>query len=838
MVIAAEVIHATRNIKETLSNLRMLLRDGGCINILETTQQDRRFTYIFGLLDGYWRFQDYDLRPDHACLSPPQWETILDNSGFESSIALPCFNFVHATIFSIAKKNYYPNGMYKRITHIPLKTKQIWLVFGDDSKLSTTLVERLQSLDRNVIFLSKSKCLDNFTSKAYVEDIVATNITNSEKTPTVEGIIYLWGLVNEEDRDQEHYLRPFLYLCQYIWDHQKMATRTYIVTQGISGMDDLAKLNNPSPSTLIGLGKVLRTETALNVKCIDLPPNESPDEHLEQIFYELWYHDTDDVVAYRGLKRFCPRLTSCRIPNENLALPKGSDRFQLTLPQTKLIQDLEFSFLNCYTLDSTEIEVKVKASALNFRDVFAVIKPDPQFDNINAIGTDFAGVVTAIGSNVTKWKVGDAVFGCNLNEQQALPSHIKVSEETVIQVPDYLTFAEAATLPAVFSTAFYCLNTVANIKSSDTVLIHTASGGVGLSAIQIAQHYGAKIIATAGSERKRAYLRRLGIEHVFHSRNTLYGDQILEVTGGKGVDIVLNSLTGPGFKEATLQCCSKGARFVEMSKLTIWKPEEVKALRPDIVYTVADLTTLKEEVWRELFDQMRKYVNSGVVKSIPYVRFDAVNIRSALNYLQKAKHIGKIVCIMPEIKLQDSKFKANTPMFNDRSTYIITGGITGGIGLETAKYMLSQGAKYIILVGRSKPIPKTEELMNLWKSAGYVVHAWQADVGSYEQCLQLINKIKDPANGLPPLRGVMHTAGTLSDGTILNQTWEKFEHTYNAKVTGSWNMHDVTLEYQLEHFVFFSSMVSNFGTPGQANHSSGKKIHICVQKDMICRTSN
>lgn len=563
--------------------------------------------------------------------------------------------------------------------------------------------------------------------------------------------------------------------------------------------------------------------------CIDLSPAIPVDDQVNDVFCELfWTSDAEELIALRDGKRLVPRLASMKITDYSLSIPSFADRFQLIMPPTKAIADLEFGFLNSYILKDDEIEIQVKAAALNFRDIFAVLKPTSQFDNVNSIGSDFAGVVIKMGSAVTKWKMGDPVFGMN-TEQQALPSHLKTKENMVLGMPENFTFAEAATIPAVFATALYCLVSVAKIKSGDLCLLHTASGGVGLSAIMIAKYFGATIIATAGSRRKRAYLRSLGIQHVFHSRNTEYGDEILKVTEGRGVDIVLNSLTGPGFIEASIKACAQNARFVEMSKLNIWTEEQVHELRKDVQYTVADLSSLKEEEWKNLMEEMKKCIKKDFVKPIPYTRFDALSIRQALGYLQKAKHIGKVVCIMPDEKLSVKDIQQSqspkTNLFNDRSTYLITGGL-GGIGLEVAKFMMNSGAKYLILASRSPPKPEIESSIKLWNEGGNKVEAWQVDVGDFEQVRQMLEKLRGTESGFswPPLRGIMHAAGVLSDATLPNQNWDKFKITYNAKVKGTMNLHHLTRDYQLEHFVLFSSVTSLFGSPGQSNHSSANKF--------------
>lgn len=465
-----------------------------------------------------------------------------------------------------------------------------------------------------------------------------------------------------------------------------------------------------------------------------------------------------------------------------------------------------------WTLKEGEVEIRVKAYALNFRDVFAVLKPSVEFESMNTVGIDWSGVVTAIGPNVTKWNVGDAVFSTNLNGD-ALPSHnVMLNEDFLMPIPDFMTFNEAATIPAVAATAYLCLVEEAKLTSKDTILIHTASGGVGLVAIQIAQSIGARIVATAGSKRKRAYLRNLGIQHIFHSRNTNYETEIRAALGGQGVDVVLNSLTSAGFKEASLSLVNPGGRFIEMSKLNTWTVEEVSKLRSDVAYTIVDLSAASPTELQRHMVMIKDYIKDSIIRPIPYTRFDASEIREALTFLQKAKHVGKIVVTMPEPEMDGL-----IPMFNERSTYLITGGL-GGIGMEVAKWMVGSGAKHVALVGRSAPTDKAADEIRRMNLKGKNVFALQYDVGDEVQCGELLARLQEL--DLPPLRGVMHAAGVISDSIYSNQTWEKYTTTYNPKVRGGWNLHKLTKNYRLEHFVMFSSAVASLGSLGQSNHAS------------------
>jgi NADPH:quinone reductase-like Zn-dependent oxidoreductase len=376
----------------------------------------------------------------------------------------------------------------------------------------------------------------------------------------------------------------------------------------------------------------------------------------------------------------------------------------------------------------------VKSYALNFRDVFAVLKPSPEFEKMNTVGIDWSGVVVANGNNSNRFNIGDRVFGTNLNGD-ALPSHVQTEEDLLMPIPDKLTFNEAATVPAVAATAYMCLIEVAKLTKEDTILIHTASGGVGLVAVQIAKSIGATIVATAGNKRKRAYLRTLGIQHIFHSRNTNYEKEIRTALGGRGVDVVLNSLTSTGFKEASLSVCNEGARFIEMSKLNTWRQEEVKGMRSDVLYTIVDLSAASSQEMKGHLTSITALMNKETIKPIPYCRFDVSEVREALSYLQKAKHVGKIVVTMPE-----PENEGLIPMFSESSTYLVTGGL-GGIGMEVAKWMAQSGAKHVALVGRSLPNDKAlEEMKRINGKGNKNVFSLQYDVGDEEQCQALIDR--------------------------------------------------------------------------------------------------
>ncbi|CAL8084937.1 unnamed protein product [Orchesella dallaii] len=817
-VFMAEVIHATKDIRESLKNIRMLMKPNGMINMHEGTRINRLITFLFGALDGYWRFQDFDIRPNHCSLTPQGWTNAFHSTGFEIDGIFPMLKTNHSNVHGHKTTSFQD---------IPRKSKAWVILHEPTSPLSIFLVEKIKKMTSRQVIEVVSGVNFEETGDSFVvrrseeEDFNSLLKSIKSRGLEVEGVLYGWAL-NKEITSQDDVLQPYFHLNKAILKLELLTNPKIIALTngGIVPVED-NDLSHFHASTVWGFTKSLKNENIdVNCRCIEVITEEGEltEARMQEVFYEIWQSDKEVQVAYSGATRYIPRFLPHKPINNALKLPNGTDKYRLILPETKSIGDLQFGPLELPNLKENEVEVQIKASALNFRDVLSVIKPTEQFKDINAVGFDFSGVIKKVGENVTKWKVGDHVCGCNIYFT-ALPSHVNLSEDILIPLTDDMTICEAASIPAVYMTSIVCLLDVAKIKKEDVVLLHTASGGVGLSAIEICKDIGCKIIATAGSKRKQNYLRSLGIQHIFHSRNTKYGDQILELTNGRGVDVVLNSLTSEGFKEATLKACAKGARFIEMSKLNIWKTEEVKALRPDVEYTIVDVSGSDMKEFTRLTDKIHGLKEKNVVKPIPYVRFDALNIREALQYMQKAKHIGKIVCVLPELKTEGGEVKVFTPMFNDRSTYLITGGL-GGIGFVVCKWMLESGAKHIILASRGEPSVAIQTGIHEMNSKGANVIPVQLDVGNFEECRKLI-QVRIGEMGLPPLRGVMHAAGILSDGVIVNHNWAKLSSTFNTKINGTINLHELTKGLNLEHFVMFSSMASILGPPAQCNHAAG-----------------
>jgi NADPH:quinone reductase-like Zn-dependent oxidoreductase/acyl carrier protein len=316
-----------------------------------------------------------------------------------------------------------------------------------------------------------------------------------------------------------------------------------------------------------------------------------------------------------------------------------------------------------------------------------------------------------------------------------------------------------------------------------------------MMAIQIAQSVGAEIWATAGSPEKQAFIRSLGVAHVLHSRTLDFAGQI------RGVDIVLNSLTGD-FIPASLSVLVKGGCFLEIGKRGVWTNEQMAAARPDVAYHCYDLgdqCTQDLALARTLMEKMARRLEDGSLKPLPGRDFRMEQAPAAFRYMAQARHIGKVVLTLRE----------NAGV---RGAWLITGGL-GALGLQLAAWLAKQGARELILIGRSEPGESARYAIAAIEQTGVRVRTERIDVTDFNAMQGLVAGIED-------LRGVVHAAGVLADGMLAQQTSEQFARVLAPKVAGAWNLHRATAVIPLDHFILFSSASAILGSPGQGNYAA------------------
>ncbi len=468
---------------------------------------------------------------------------------------------------------------------------------------------------------------------------------------------------------------------------------------------------------------------------------------------------------------------------------------------------------------ANEIEVEVVATGLNFRDVMWALSilPDEMLEDGFAgptLGLEFSGRVARVGLTVDHLKVGDAVVGlCG----GAFATHVVVDVEHVAKVPDALPCESAATVPVSFLTAYYALIACADLKPDEWVLIHGGAGGVGLAALQIARWRGARPIVTAGSREKRALTRDLGAEHAFDSRTGSFVDDVMRVTGGRGVSVVLNSLAGEAM-ERSLGLLQPFGRFIELGKRDYLSntPIGLRPFRRNLSYFGVDLDQLlasRPEVSRRLFADVLALFASGDFTPLPYSVFAHDEAVEALRLMQQSGHIGKILVRPPPPQVALRPRKIVRPFSVDPTrTHLITGGL-GGFGLAAAEWLVERGARHLALVGRSgASTPFALEAIESLMSRGAQVHVAAFDVADRRETERFLAEL---AQTMPPLAGVIHAAMVLDDAIVANLDEGRLLSVLRPKIEGAENLDKLTRGATLDYFVLFSSATTVIGNPGQ-----------------------
>jgi NADPH:quinone reductase-like Zn-dependent oxidoreductase/aryl carrier-like protein len=434
------------------------------------------------------------------------------------------------------------------------------------------------------------------------------------------------------------------------------------------------------------------------------------------------------------------------------------------------------------------------------------------------LGAECSGRITALGAGVDDLRVGDAVIAV---AGFAFSSHVVTRAELVVAKPAGLSFEQAAALPIAYLTASYALEHLGRLAAGERVLIHSASGGVGLAAVQWARRTGAEVFATAGTPEKRAYLEALGLAAVMDSRSLAWADEVHDRTAGGGVDLVLNSLPGEAMARG-LDSLADYGRFLEIGKRDIDQNNRLglQPFRKNLSFFAIDLDRMIRERPALLGSMLRdivRRVQQGEVEPLPHRAWPISDVVDAFRFMQHGKHIGKVVVSMRDQRVAAIPAQDEPVAFRADASYLITGGL-GGFGLAVARWMAERGAGTLVLVGRrgagtSEARGAVAELEQL--GAQVVVHA--ADVSREQDVAAVLAAID---RDVPPLRGIVHAAMVLEDALLTNLDGGLMGRVLAPKLSGTWNLHVQTAGLPLDFFVMFSSLSSVFGHAGQGNYAA------------------
>lgn len=711
-------------------------------------------------------------------------------------------------------------------------TEKTYLVVTDDYTYSEPLVAQLNA---EALVVQPGTDLRELGENHYEVNLydvsTVARLLNDRNATNVELIYFSGELANvkKEGISTEKCLEiinPLFNLIRYFSEAYPQNLVLNFITQGAQVVEENDTIENLGTSIFLGLGRVMSNEFSnWRIRVIDFDENgEIP------VSKETWKlalaqmnanKRTFEEIAIREGRLYTKVMRQVQNEEKEKATKVVSFKetpLELVAPEFSDLDSLYFSEVERITPNDDELEILVENTSINFKDYLKVtnkISKDALegTKSQDAIGLDCAGIVTRVGKNVTKFKVGDRVLSATPG---TFKSYVTVDAKVVGKCPDILAKDGSHAITA-YLTAIYCLEDKAHLQKGDKVLIHNASGGVGLAAINYANLVGAEIFATAGSEEKRDYLRSLGIEHVFNSRDLDFSRKISEITNGRGVDVILSSLTGEMFHQS-LAVLAPFGKYLEIGKMNaiddLLLP--MKIFSKNLSFISIDLDQLGNEIPEEisrLIEVMHDYIASGQLPPLPVKMYNPDQVADAFRLIEQGKHIGKVVI---NFKDQTAEVEEREkPLFKTDATYMITGG-TKGLGLEIAGWMLENGAQNLALLSRSgEKDPKVKTVIDGLRKKAANINVYATDVASLESLSATFQAI---SKNLPPLAGIFHGAMVLDDGFLLDMNDDRFRKVLKPKVDGTMNLHKLSKDLTLDVFVMFSSLSSLIGHLGQANY--------------------
>jgi phthiocerol/phenolphthiocerol synthesis type-I polyketide synthase C len=582
-----------------------------------------------------------------------------------------------------------------------------------------------------------------------------------------------------------------------------------------SGATQPCTNDSPLDASLWGFGRVLRNEIAgLTLRLVDLPAEMPWTRRAEIVAQELVAASAESEIAWTAAGRHVLRVRR-GLPTKSAA---PGIEIVATCERPGSPERVGWAPAEPRYPGPGEIEIEIRAAGINFRDVLLATGALPEealLDGLtgSALGLECAGIVRAVGAGVDTTVTGDRVMGF---APAALASRVITGADAVVAIPPGIDFAMAATVPVAFVTAWYSLVTLAQLQPGESVLIHAASGGVGLAAIQIAKSRGATVIAAAGSPAKRAFLRAVGADYVCDSRELRFVAVAQEATAGAGVDVVLNSQHGDAM-EASLRLLKPFGRFIELGKRVFYENGRMQArpLRRNVSYFAVDVDRLvvaRPQLVKSILGEIAAALDAGEIRPLAYRRFAFAEIADAFRLMQAAQHIGKLV-LVPDGNAGIALRVPPTIRLSSDGVYVVTGGLSG-FGFATARWLAERdGARHLALIGRrGAATPGVAERIAELEALGATVTVCAADVGNPDELTAALDDIRK--TGLP-IRGVVHAAAMIVDRTAATLSSGDIGANFHGKLGGAILLDQLTRQDPLGLFWLFSSATTLVGAPGQ-----------------------
>ncbi|KAG4444512.1 hypothetical protein IFR05_000103 [Cadophora sp. M221] len=816
VVVAANVLHATKNMRNTMANVRRLLKKGGTLILVELMPKKVGVTNIFGIFDGWWMGEEVD-RQKSPLMTEERWESVLKGAGFRGiDLTLP-------------DTSDAATHQGKTMISTAAECQQI---SENGSNLVPTLA-KAHSFEELVIVTTNTNSDDSETTAMNLAENgmlgkFSANVIDFHDLQACGRICILLELDNSILNDMT---KPKLQSLKALFSESK---GVFWVTRGAC-----QNSTNPNLSLVLGFLRTLRIETGIPLIHLDLDPH-STDPALSataiaQVYRSRFlYGNVELEFVERGGVVMVPRhmednasgiSISRRIgtssPEMDELMQEGRS-LKLQIGQLGLLDTFYFDddMQGEEELADDHIEVEVKATALNFRDVMMAMG---QIET-TALGYECSGVVTEIGSRVESLQVGDRVMAVG---DGTFATFARFHEWSAYKIPDFMSFETAATIPVAYGTAYHALK-AARLTSEDTVLIHAATGALGQALIMMCQRVGARILATVGTIEKKAFLStEFGIQEdqIFYSRDTSFKAGIMHATNGNGVDVIFNSLSSE-LQRVTWECIAPFGRFIELGRrdFIVNSRLEQDKFKNNVTFTGLDFRHMKmtrPKLSLEAFQGYMPLIERGELKAPGPIRvFGLGEVEVAFRIMQSGRHIGKLV-IVPKLGDVAKIMPREAPktVLKGDATYLLVGGM-GGIGRALAIKLVESGAKNLVFLSRNvATTPAAKDLVNSLQKSGANVLVPKCDISDKQQLSTTISEIN---RTLPPIKGVFNLAMVMRSALFSNMTLSEWKSSLAPKVIGTWNLHD--LLPALDFFILVSSFVSVIGNASQAAYSAASSF--------------
>ncbi|MBN2717252.1 MAG: SDR family NAD(P)-dependent oxidoreductase [Deltaproteobacteria bacterium] len=826
LVIAANALHATKNIQDTLKNVHGLLANNGVLCLLEATTVPFYVNIAFGMTEGWWRYND-DVRMSHCTMKRNDWINVLEQTGFADAVAMTDVedgDFPQQSVVIARAAVQRP-----KIEPSPMPAK--WIIFGDSKGTATQLISRIKNRGDEWTLVTSGSIAKSDAKRELFHlpgDLSSIrHLFDGIKETRVE-IVFARPIDIGDIEDTEHFLTirnevlvEMTALSRILIEKGLRNVTLSIITEGVHNA-----MPNITQSAIWGIGRVMFNELSDNrIRLIDIATTDL--QHIEQLWDELENGDSiDEEVILGSGQRFSIRLEplspqkrrSNSLKRENIT----GLGIRLNPNENGIIQQVYFAPYDGAPLSRDEVIIEVHHAGLNFRDVMVAggALPKDAIDGGifgNGLGLECAGIVLDTGSHVSHVKAGDRVMAISAN---AISGRAVAKSSFVRRIPQNVTMEMAASIPMAALTAYTALVHLGNIQPGSRVLIHAGAGGVGMYAIHFALSAGATVFATASPE-KHGLLREIGVHYIYNSRSTAYYSEIMADTKGAGINVVLNSLSGSHITQS-LKLLSPMGRFIEIGKKDLYADKRIgmRLLADNISYHALDIDRLLSQAPQlisTLFSDAVDFLEKNGWPNIPVVHMPFENVANALTQMAAGNHVGKIILDSGIVSVHPK----DSLILRDDATYLIAGG-TRGLGLATAEFLTQKGARHIALFSRSGLHGQEEiDRVKAMQANGIQVETFAVDICDQDAVNDLVHKVHNIGR---PLAGIVQSTLVLEDALLHQMTPDQMVAPLRPKIEGTWNLHRATQNISLDFFISFSSVSSLYGLPGQGNYAAANRF--------------